>query len=107
MKIDYGWDGDQSVDIKMLQNIMLQNLAAGTESIVQGGSYTVKNHGAGKMNVDLTASGNQSAKAKGDKEALMVIQGGKFDVANEGDGDLGFKIRGSSTAKVTGLLLLI
>ena len=85
---------------------MLQVLE-GAEAIVQGGSYTIKNHGAGAFKVDLTANGDQVAKAKSDKDALMVIQGGKYDISNDADGDLGFKLRQKGDQTVKGLLLMI
>ena len=97
--LDIGMSGKQDIDIK------LQELA-GSEAIVQGGTYTIKNHGAGAFNVDLTAKGDQKATVKGNQDALVIIQGGKYDITNDADGDLGFKLRQTGNQQVKGLMLI-
>ena len=97
--LDIGTSGKQSIDIK------LQNLA-GAEAVVMGGTYTIKNHGAGSFNVDLNAQGDQTRKVDANKDALVIIQGGKYDISNDADGTLGFKLRQTGDQKVVGLLMI-
>ena len=98
--LDIGTSGRQDINIKLLQNL------GGAEAVVMGGTYTIKNHGAGSFNVDLNAQGDQTRKVDANKDALVIVQGGKYDISNDADGDLGFKLRQKGDQRVVGLLMI-